>query len=63
MIAFVRGNFVFKSPALVHVDVNGVGYEVHISLNTYSKIQSLEKGQLFTYLHIKEDAPYPLWFF
>jgi Holliday junction DNA helicase RuvA len=38
------------------MDVNGVGYEVHISLNTYSKIQQLEQGTLFTHLHIREDA-------
>jgi holliday junction DNA helicase RuvA len=56
MIAFVRGNFIHKTPALVIVDVNGVGYELHISLHTYSAIQSLEKGQLFTYLQIKEDG-------
>ncbi|HEX5025984.1 MAG TPA: Holliday junction branch migration protein RuvA [Agriterribacter sp.] len=56
MIAFVTGKFVYKSPSLVHVDVNGVGYEVQISLNTYSKIQSLEKGSLYTWLHIKEDG-------
>jgi len=56
MIAFVRGNFIFKSPALVWVDVNGIGYELHISLHTYSKIQSLEKGQLFTYFQVKEDG-------
>lgn len=56
MIAFVTGKFVHKSPAVVHVDVNGVGYEVQISLNTYSKIQSLEKGSLFTWLQVKEDA-------
>ncbi|HTN07982.1 Holliday junction branch migration protein RuvA [Agriterribacter sp.] len=56
MIAFVTGKFVYKSPAVVHVDVNGVGYEVQVSLNTYSKIQSLEKGSLYTWLHIKEDA-------
>lgn len=41
---------------MVYVDVNGVGYEVHISLNTYSKIQNLEQGTLFTHLHIREDA-------
>ncbi|MGN6490405.1 MAG: Holliday junction branch migration protein RuvA [Agriterribacter sp.] len=56
MIAFLTGNFVYKSPAVVHVDVQGVGYEVQISLNTYSKIQALEKGSLHTWLHIKEDA-------
>ena len=56
MIAFVRGNFVHKSPATVHVDVAGVGYEVHISLNTYSRIQDLDSGTLFTHLIVREDA-------
>ena len=56
MIAYVKGNFVYKTPAVVHVDVNGVGYEVQISLNTYSSIQALDKGTLNTYLHIKEDS-------
>jgi holliday junction DNA helicase RuvA len=56
MISFLKGNFVFKSPAIIYVDVNGVGYEVHISLNTYTKIQHLEQGTLFTHLHIREDA-------
>jgi Holliday junction DNA helicase RuvA len=56
MIAFVRGNFVHKTPSQVVVDVNGVGYELHISLNTYSSIQSLEKGQLYTYFHVREDG-------
>ncbi|MGN6616953.1 MAG: Holliday junction branch migration protein RuvA [Ilyomonas sp.] len=56
MIAFVRGNFVRKSPAQVVVDVNGVGYELQISLNTYSAISNNNNGQLFTYLHITENA-------
>ncbi|MBS1750551.1 MAG: Holliday junction branch migration protein RuvA [Bacteroidetes bacterium] len=56
MIAFVTGKFVYKSPSVVHVEVNGVGYEVQISLNTYSKIQQLDNGSLHTWLHIKEDA-------
>lgn len=56
MIAFLRGDFVSKSPASVLIDVNGVGYEVQISLNTYSRIQHLDKGQLYTCLLIREDA-------
>jgi Holliday junction DNA helicase RuvA len=56
MFAYLDGKFVFKRPAMVHVDVNGVGYEVQISLNTFSKIQSLEKGILQTCLLIREDA-------
>ena len=56
MIAYLSGKFAYKTPALVYVEVQGVGYEVHISLNTYSQIQDLSEGKLFTYLQIKEDA-------
>ena len=56
MIAYLKGNFIHKSPAVVLVEVNGIGYEVQISLNTFSKIQGLEKGVLHTSLLIREDA-------
>lgn len=56
MIAFVNGNFVTRLPAQVIVDVNGVGYDLQISLNTYSAIANKENGRLFTYLHITENA-------
>ncbi|RBL92625.1 Holliday junction branch migration protein RuvA [Chitinophaga flava] len=56
MIAYLDGKLAYKSPAFVHMDVNGIGYEVQISLNTYSRIQALESCKLLTYLQIKEDA-------
>lgn len=56
MIAYLNGKLTHKTPAMVHVEVQGVGYEVQISLNTYSRIQGLENCKLLTYLHIKEDA-------
>ena len=56
MIAFVKGNFVNKQPARVVVDVNGVGYDLQISLNTYSAINNKESGMLYTYLQITENA-------
>ena len=56
MIAYLKGDFVYKSPALVQVEVNGVGYDVQVSLNTFSKIQHLDKGKLHTCLLIREDA-------
>ena len=56
MIAVLKGDFINKNPASVLVDVHGVGYEVQISLNTFSKIQHLDKGQLYTSLLIREDA-------
>ena len=63
MIAYLKGEFVYKSPAVVHVEVNGVGYEVQISLNTYSRIQHLDRGQLHTSLLIREDAHLLFGFF
>ncbi|WP_143304969.1 Holliday junction branch migration protein RuvA [Chitinophaga vietnamensis] len=56
MIAYLNGKLAYKSPALVHIDVNGIGYEVQISLNTYSRIQDMDTCKLLTFLHIKEDA-------
>lgn len=56
MIAYLKGDFVHKSPASVHVEVSGVGYDVQITLNTFSSIQNLEKGILHTHLLVREDA-------
>ncbi len=56
MIAFVRGQFAVKTPARVVVDVNGVGYDLQVSLHTYSAISNKDSGLLFTYLHITENA-------
>ena len=63
MFAFLKGQFAYKSPAVVHMDVNGVGYELQISLHTYSQIQNLEKGQLHTVLIVREDAQLLYGFF
>ncbi len=63
MYAYLQGKFTYKSPAQVYVDVNGVGYEVNISLNTYSHIQNMEQGKLFIHLQVKEDAHILFGFF
>lgn len=56
MYAYLHGKFTYKSPTLVYVDVNGIGFEVHISFNSFSHIQNLEEGKLFTHLQVKEDG-------
>ncbi|MDE3145100.1 MAG: Holliday junction branch migration protein RuvA [Bacteroidota bacterium] len=56
MIAFVRGPFALKTPSHVVVDVNGVGYDLQISLHTYSAISNKDSGQLHTYLHITDNG-------
>lgn len=56
MIASLTGTYISKTPSYVHMDVQGVGYEVQISLNTYAKIQEHQQGTLLTVLQIKEDS-------
>ncbi len=56
MIAYLSGKYSYKNPAMVYMDVNGVGYEVNISLNTYARIQNLNEGKLYTHLQVKEDS-------
>ena len=56
MIAHIQGKLVEKTPTEVVIDCNGVGYDVHISLHTYSLIPDSENIKLFTYLQIKEDS-------
>lgn len=56
MITQVRGRLVEKSPTEVVVDCNGVGYLLHISLNTFSSLPADENVVLYTHLSIREDA-------
>jgi len=56
MIEFVKGRLAEKNPAYVVIECNGIGYFLHISLNTYSKIGSNENVQLHTHQVIREDA-------
>jgi len=56
MFAYLEGILSYKSPSLLHLSVNNVGYEVHITLQTYGKIQALDKCRLYTHLQVREDA-------
>lgn len=56
MFAYLEGKIAYKSPSLLYIDTGGVGYEVNISLQTYSQIVSLEHCRLFIHLQIKEDG-------
>ncbi|GAA4463508.1 Holliday junction branch migration protein RuvA [Nemorincola caseinilytica] len=56
MFAFLEGSLAHSSPSLLYMNVHGVGYEVNITLQTYAKIQHLEKCRLYTHLQVREDA-------
>ena len=56
MIHHLKGRLVEKNPTDVVVECNGIGYTVHISLYTYSRLAEIESVLLFTHLQIKEDS-------
>jgi Holliday junction DNA helicase RuvA len=56
MIAFLKGKLVHRDPTFVIVDVQGVGYQLQISLQTFSDIKEQENVMLHTHLNIREDA-------
>ncbi|HHS95751.1 MAG TPA: Holliday junction branch migration protein RuvA, partial [Phaeodactylibacter sp.] len=57
MIVFLKGLISYKSPTYIVIETaGGLGYRVHISLHTYSRIEKLEKVKLLTHLHVKEDS-------
>ncbi len=57
MIAYLDGKLAYKEASYVLIDVAGVGYEVHTSLQTYSTLPaSNERVKLFTHHHVREDA-------
>ena len=55
MIAHIKGKLVEKTPTYVVLDVNGVGYHVKISLQTFSLIED-DSCKLYTHLSVKEDS-------
>jgi len=56
MITQIIGRLIEKSPTQVVIDCHGIGYEVNISLNTYSQLGDDENIKLFTHLQIREDS-------
>jgi Holliday junction DNA helicase RuvA len=56
MIGHLNGRLIEKNPTELIVECGGVGYEVKISLNTFSALGSEESVKIFTKLVVREDA-------
>ncbi len=56
MITHIDGILEEKNPTYAVVDVNGIGYMLNISLNTFSALADKGRVRLFTHLSIREDA-------
>jgi len=56
MISYIKGEIADKFPTHVIIDVQGIGYHINISLNTYSQIA--EQKQILLHIHeiIREDT-------
>jgi len=56
MISFIRGKKIHIDPAKIIIEVNGVGYDINISLRTYSKLKDESEVFVYTHLNVKEDS-------
>lgn len=56
MIGYIKGEIGFKSPTYIHLETNGIGYEIHISLYTFQGLENVDRVKLYTYLQVKEDS-------
>jgi Holliday junction DNA helicase RuvA len=57
MIAHLRGKLISKHPNEAIVEAGGVGYDVHISIPTFSDLPALgAETAFFIHTHVREDA-------
>jgi Holliday junction DNA helicase RuvA len=58
MIGYLQGHLIRTTPERLLLDVQGVGYEVHIPLSTYYEIEKRgsERVALFIHTHMREDG-------
>lgn len=56
MYGYLIGKIINLTPTQTYLEVNGVGYEIQLTLNTFEVIQDKETCKLYTHLQIREDA-------
>lgn len=56
MIGYLHGKIISSKPTRILLDVNGVGYEINISINTFENIAEKEEVSLFIHTIVREDS-------
>lgn len=56
MIGFLNGKIISAKPTKILLDVNGVGYSVNISINTFENITDKQSVSLYIHTNVKEDS-------
>jgi Holliday junction DNA helicase RuvA len=63
MISYLNGKLIEKNPTNLIIECNGIGYEVKITLTTFSALGSDESVKVFTQFIVREDAQLLYGFF
>lgn len=56
MYEYIKGTIAELSPARVVIEAAGVGYDIAISLQTYSEIEHLAEAKIYVHYVVREDA-------
>jgi Holliday junction DNA helicase RuvA len=56
MITHIRGKLIEKNPTNLVIECNGVGYDIKISLHTFSSLSNEENVFVYTHFIVREDA-------
>ncbi len=56
MIEYIKGEITELSPAQMIMECNGIGYELNISITTYSTFNGCKNGKIYVHEIIREDA-------
>lgn len=56
MIGYLKGKIISAKPTQIILDVNNVGYLIHISISTFEKISNQNEVSLYIHTYVREDA-------
>ena len=56
MIGYLTGKLISAKPTQILLDVNGVGYAIKISINTFEKLTGKKTVSLYIFTNVKEDS-------
>lgn len=56
MYEYIKGEITELTPARVVIEAAGVGYDINISLQTYSEIEKLTEAKIYVHYIVREDA-------
>jgi len=62
MFDYIQGKVVTRQPTHIVVEAGGIGYLLHITLNSYDHFEEGKEQKVFSWLQVQEDA-HRLWGF